>query len=112
MTAIDDATVCVARYPGGGRLRARYRLTDLTRPHWDNVSGGGTTQTNRYYIHGYVDCDEMLSGALNHSCQHGPPSHRLKVCVVAVDNDRAAMDHLMAIAGPKLQRRPSAARVR
>ena len=112
MTTIDDATVCVARYPGGGRLRARYRLTDLTRPHWDKMSGGMMTQTNRHYIHGYVDCDEMLSGDLNHSCQHGPPPHRLKVCVLAVDNDPAVMEHLMAIAGPRPQRRPTAAGTR
>jgi hypothetical protein len=43
-------------------------------------------------VHAYVQCDaELLRGELPHSCVHGPPPHRIKVCVVAKDNTKAVM---------------------
>lgn len=88
----------VARKPSGNRLVAEYRLSDLKTAHWSNLSGGTMSRTNRFYVHGYVYCDGMLSGELDHSCEHGPPPHFIKVCVVAVDNDIAVMKHLKAVA--------------
>jgi hypothetical protein len=94
-------TVGVSRHPSGGRLRAEYRLTDHTRLHWSGTSGGTMSRTNQLYIHGYVMCDQMLSGDLDHSCEHGPPPHRIKVCVVAVDNEPAVMKLLKSQLEPK-----------
>ncbi len=52
-------------------------------------------------IHGYVYCDQAVAGELAHSCRHGPPPHKVKVCVVARDNGgsrSALMRHLKATA--------------
>jgi len=101
-TAVEDEqerTVWVAEHPGGPR--ARYRLTDLGQLHWDRASGGALPGVHRYSIHGYVFCDEMLNGGLDHSCAAGSGPHRIKVCVVAADNDRAVMNVLKAQVGPK-----------
>lgn len=76
----------VVRRQWDGRLRATYRFADLGRLHLSDTSGGVGAQANRLYIHGYVQCDAMTAGELDHSCRHGPPPHRIKVCVVAVDN--------------------------
>lgn len=46
-------------------------------------------------------CDGMLEGDLDHSCLHGPGPHRIKVCVVMRDNDKAVVDALREVAGPK-----------
>lgn len=45
-----------------------------------------------------VWCDGMVEGELDHSCEHGPPPHRVKVCVVAKDNTAAVMRALKAAA--------------
>lgn len=102
LTAVEDEqerTVWVTQDPGG--RRARYRSTDLGQPHWDRSSGGVLPGLHRYSIHGFVLCDEMLNGELEHSCEPGSGPHRIKVCVMAADNDRAVMKLLKAQAGPK-----------
>jgi hypothetical protein len=81
----ESRTVWVRRQ-WNDSLRAEYRLSDLTRLHWSDFSGGVGARSNRPYVHGYVECDQMLRGDLSHSCSHGPPPHRVKVCVVAKDN--------------------------
>lgn len=100
-TAVDELerTVWVARHPKG--RRARYRLADLGRPHWAKPSGGPLTRVQRYWIHAFVVCDEMLTGGLDHSCAVGSGPHRIKVCVIAADTDRTVMELLHAQVGPK-----------
>jgi hypothetical protein len=33
-------------------------------------------------------CDGMIAGKLAHSCEHGPPPHRIKVCVTKKGNEK------------------------
>ncbi len=56
--------------------------------HWSNISGGINHQANRFYLHGYVMCDGMIAGELSHSCSHGPPPHRIKVCITKKGNEK------------------------
>jgi hypothetical protein len=82
-------------------LGAEYRLADLTGLHWTDLSGGVRPRSPRPMVHGYVHCDQMIRGELSHSCEHGRPPHRVKVCVVAKDNSRQLMTRLKAEATAK-----------
>lgn len=70
---------------------AEYRLSAIGGIHWDSVSGGVGAPAPRPFLHGYVMCDEAVRGGVSHSCRHGPPPHRIKVCVVKRDNTPAVM---------------------
>ena len=94
---IDSATVWVRRHWNGWD-GAKYRLRNLTNPRWDDVSGGVRSRAPRDLVHGYVMCDEELEGELAHACTHGPPPHRIKVCVVAKDNSKEVMSYLKGLA--------------
>ena len=50
--------------------------------------GGVQHRANRYYLHGYVMCNRMIAGELAHSCEHGPPPHRIKVCITKKGNEK------------------------
>ena len=78
---------------------ARYRLKDIDELHWSNYSSGGFSAPG-LFVHGYVRCDQMLSGKLSHSCQHGPPPHRLKVSMTKTGNE-AIWSKILERAGPK-----------
>jgi hypothetical protein len=67
---------------------AAYRLGDVEGWHWSDISGGVMHRANRYYLHGYVWCDGMIAGTLAHRCEHGPPPHRIKVCVTKKGNEK------------------------
>jgi len=75
---------------------AAYRLSDISGLHWDDVSGGVRARANRRYLHGYVLCDAMQEGELAHSCRHGPPPHRIKVCITKTGN-KEVFSQLLAI---------------
>ena len=30
----------------------------------------------------------MIVGAVAHSCRHGPPPHRIKICITKIDNKK------------------------
>jgi hypothetical protein len=67
-------------------------LSSLDGLHMDTQSGGYEggfgVVASRPFLHGYVYCTEIISGEVGHSCRHGPPPHRIKVCIVQMDNDR------------------------
>lgn len=67
---------------------AAYRLADVRGWHWSNISGGINHLANRYYLHAYVMCDGMIAGELAHRCIHGPPPHRIKVCITKKGNEK------------------------
>jgi hypothetical protein len=67
---------------------AAYRLGDVSGWHWSNISGGINHPANRYYLHAYVMCDGMIAGELAHRCIHGPPPHRIKVCITKKGNEK------------------------
>ena len=67
---------------------AAYRLADVSGWHRSNISGGVQQRANRRYLHGYVWCDAMIAGELAHRCTHGPPPHRIKVCITKKGNEK------------------------
>lgn len=48
-------------------------------------------KANRPYVHGSLSCEGALQGEVEHSCLHGSGPHSIKVCIVAVDNDKKVM---------------------
>lgn len=97
ITPGPDSVVVVRRH-WNDSLRASYHLSDLSRPHWTNVSGGVGARSPRPFVHVYVACDGAQDGEVAHSGVHGPCPHRIKVCVVAKDNDKTTIAHLKALA--------------
>ncbi len=75
-------------------------LDQLDHLHWDNIPGGTYQKENQYYIHGYIDCD-VINGEIGHSCKHGAAPHHIKVCILKKDNDKDIFSQLLAIVGPK-----------
>ena len=67
---------------------AAYRLVDVSGWHWSDISGGVQHRANRSYLHAFVMCDGMIAGELAHRCQHGPPPHRIKVCITKKGNEK------------------------
>jgi len=60
---------------------ASYLLCNVWDFHWSSTSGGVYARAPRLFVHAYVRCDQMISGTLAHSCEHGPGPHEIKVCV-------------------------------
>ena len=105
---INGETVRVRRQMGDYR-RAEYRLESVTGIHWDRISGGVQTSAPQDLLHGYVSCDGMLQGELAHSGTHGPHPHRIKVCILKVDNSPAVFRHFEQQTGPKPPSGPTCA---
>ena len=80
-------------------------LEHLEDLHWDEVSGGVNSFAIQPFIHGYVLCTQ-IDGEIDHSCQHGPPPHRIKVCMLKKDNDPEVWKEILSLAGsrPKIER--------
>jgi hypothetical protein len=78
--------VQVRRQPGDWRLAA-YRLSDIARLRWDFV-GGGIRRKSQWHVYGFVMCNGMVHGRIAHSCAHGPPPHRIKVCITRKYNEK------------------------
>lgn len=85
---------------------AKYRLNDLTGLHWDKVSGGVKAIAIKYFIFGFVMCNEALEGKVAHSCSHGSYPHSIKVCALKKDNPDI-YDILVEKAGPNPNKRLS-----
>ena len=57
--------------------------------NWTRYSGGATSVAPREFLHANMSCAVIPDGAyFGHSCQHGPPPHIIKVCIVKSDNRR------------------------
>jgi len=93
----DEATIVVRRQWNDWR-KATVRLTSLSGFHLTDMSGGVGAFSPRAFLHAYLMCNEIIGGELAHSCRHGPPPHRIKVCIVKKDNSkaiyRAALDRM------------------
>ena len=70
-------------------------LRSLRNVAWSEVSGGIKARTSRPFLHGYIYCNEIISGDLSHSCLHGPGPHSIKVCIVKKDNTKAVFDAIV-----------------
>jgi hypothetical protein len=81
----DDMKICVRRHPSD-HATAVYRFSDVGGLHWDSTSGGVGRRTSHSALFGYVMCDGSIEGAVSHTCRHGPPPHRIKVCIPKVCN--------------------------
>jgi hypothetical protein len=68
---------------------AKYRRADISDLHWTDVSGGVKVPLPHQFVHGYVLYNAMISDELAHSCSHGPPPHRILVCVLKIDNPKS-----------------------
>ena len=90
--------VQVRRQPGDWRL-ARYDLTKITELRWGFI-GGGIQRRAQWHVYGFVWCNEKIDGRLAHSCRHGPPPHRIKVCVTKKFNE-TIWPKILALVGPK-----------
>ena len=86
--AAEPSPIVWVRRQFDDHRHAAYRLGDVKRWHWSNISGGIQHQANRYYLHAYVMCDGMIAGELAHRCIHGPPPHRIKVCITKKGNEK------------------------
>jgi hypothetical protein len=94
-SAVNDGSgidVIVVRRHWNDWRSATYRRTDVSELHWTGVSGGVRVPLPAPFVHGYVLCDGMISGELAHSCAHGPPPHRISVCVLKIDNPKLWRD--------------------
>jgi len=83
----SDLTVCARHHPSGGQI-AVYRFSDIDGFHRGRVSDGVGRETSHDALFGYVMCDGAVSGAVAHSCRHGPAPHRIKVCIPKTCNKR------------------------
>jgi hypothetical protein len=80
---------------------AAYRLAEVGGWHWSDISGGVQHRANRHYLHAYAWCDGMIAGELAHRCEHGPPPHRIKVCITKKGNEKF-WRAIEAVAPPRL----------
>lgn len=97
-------TVLVRRHYNDHRV-AEYKLEDVSKIHWDNISGGVREKSSNYSLYGYVDCQGMVGGELSHSGIHGPCPHEIKVCILKGDN-KDIYNELEEQAGPRPRKFP------
>jgi hypothetical protein len=71
---------------------ARVRFADLRGFHWSQYGAGHKFRFGgiapRPFLHAFTLCTQ-IEGEIGHSCQHGPPPHKIKVCITRKDNRRA-----------------------
>jgi hypothetical protein len=72
-------------------------LDKIEKLHWSNVSGGVNAFAPRDFLHGYILCTDVIDGELDHSCEHGAPPHRIKVCIVKTENKKVWPQILAAV---------------
>ena len=81
----NTRVVNVRRQPTDWRV-AQYNPAGVHGLHWSGTSGGVNASLTHNFVHGYVHCNAMISDELAHSCSHGPPPHRVLVCLLKKDN--------------------------
>ena len=98
----DDFLVMVRRHPQDWQT-AEYKMSEIHGLRWGHVTGGVRRLTPYPMVMGYVRCDGMVSGELAHSCNHGPPPHSVKVCLIKKYN-KLHWKKVLERAGPKPNR--------
>lgn len=84
--ASESVVVNVRRRPAD-RRRADCCLAEISRLKWGYISGG-LQRRSQWHVYGYVMCDRMIAGKVAHSCKHGPPPHKIKVCITKKYNEK------------------------
>ena len=82
----------------------KVRLRDLSRFHWSQYGAGYRWRFGgiapQPFLHAFMLCTSVLEGSVGHTCRHGPPPHKIQVCITRKDN-RRAFDMLESLADPK-----------
>ena len=95
-----DRLLAVKRHPSDYRRRiAKVKLSDFHDPVWLSRGGGRKSAFMAHpFVFGRVRCDAFVEGRVAHSCKHGPPPHRILVCMVqtATPKDIVRLVMLMA----------------
>ena len=72
-----------------GKEQSTSHRAALSGFNWTRYSGGATSVAPREFLHANMSCAVIPDGAyFGHSCQHGPPPHIIKVCIIKSDNRR------------------------
>jgi hypothetical protein len=101
MSEPDDPLVHVRRQ-WNDTWEGTVKLSQIGGLHWTDESGGINSTSPRAFLHGYVWCTDIV-GSISHSCRHGPPPHRIKVCIVKKSN-RQVWDRLLKATFDELER--------
>jgi hypothetical protein len=81
---------------------AKYALDAISGWHWAFM-GQMRGRKAPCFLYGYVPCNAAISGAVTHSCKHGPPPpHNIKVAILDKGNE-AVWDKILQCAGPRPQ---------
>ena len=91
-----DFDVWVRRQWNDCCRRGKVKSSDIWDLHWSDMSGGINVLAPRAFLHGYIWCTAITEGEVAHSCRHGQEPHRIKICIVKVDNP-GVFDKLQAI---------------
>lgn len=105
MDQVADPIVVVRRQWNDWRC-AEVRFSSLSNFKWMDRSGGVGARGPQPFIYAGMSCDAIVSGAVGHSCRHGPAPHWIRVCVLKKDNDPDVFARVLSLAGPKPSRPP------
>jgi hypothetical protein len=79
MPALDDMLITV-RAEWKGWRQAEVRMLDVEDLHWFQPD-----RAPHAFVHGYVLCTQLATGAIPHDCGRSAPPHRLLICVLKRD---------------------------
>lgn len=101
--ADNDGIFVRVRRQWNDRRIGKVRLTDLSGFHWSQFGGGQVHQFGgvapQPFLHAYMLCTNLVDGEIGHACRHGPPPHKIKVCITKKDN-RRGFPFLESLANP------------
>ena len=88
----NDGEILVrVRRQWNGKKIATVRVADLRGFHWSQYGAGHKWRFGgvapQPFLHAFTLCTQV-EGDIGHSCQHGPPPHKIKVCITRKDNRR------------------------
>ena len=87
----DDSIIYVRRQPTDWKTASVY-YRDLEDFRWDMVTGGIGIKTSNLHLFAYMWCNKVIEGEISHSGIHGPCPHRIKVCILKIDNPKTFKD--------------------
>jgi hypothetical protein len=87
------------------RKIGKVRFRDLDGFHWSQYGSGHRFRFGgiapQPFLHAFMPCTSLVEGSVGHTCRHGPPPHKIKVCITRKDN-RWGFDFLESLAEPRL----------
>jgi hypothetical protein len=100
---VTDKDLVSVRRQWDSREVAQVYVSDVSNPLWDLTSGGVKETAPEAFLYGYIWCDSILFGSVEHSCLHGTAPHSIKVCILRKDNAPRIYNFFMNMAGEKPQ---------